>query len=372
MASLAVRQLLFTLVFLLGVGVVAFVALSAIQTVVLPRGTPVALTRAVFLGIRKIFDTLGRRAASYEERDRSMALYAPVALLTLPLAWLTGIMVGFAAMYWALGVRPARQAFVLSGSSLLTLGFAVPPELPDSFLSFFEAGIGLGLLALLITYLPTMYANFSRRELAVAMMEVRAGNPPTGWEMIQRYHLIEWLDRLPQVWVEWERWFVDIEETHTSLPALVFFRSPQPHHSWVTAAGAVLDGASLVASTVDRPRDPEAELCIRAGYVSLRRIAKVFRIPFDPDPRPDDPICIARGEFDEVCAVMVAAGVPLREDLDQAWRDFVGWRVNYDAVLLGLASLTLAPYAPWSSDRSPLPVVTEPRQRRWVRRTTAR
>jgi hypothetical protein len=44
--------------------------------------------------------------------------------------------------------------------------------------------------------------------------------------------------------------------------------------------------------------------------------------------------------------------VPLKADLDQAWRDFAGWRVNYDRVLLSLAALTVAPYAPWSSDRS--------------------
>jgi hypothetical protein len=45
-------------------------------------------------------------------------------------------------------------------------------------------------------------------------------------------------------------------------------------------------------------------------------------------------------------------GVPLKADLEQAWRDFAGWRVNYDRVLLPLAALTMAPYAPWSSDRS--------------------
>jgi hypothetical protein len=42
-------------------------------------------------------------------------------------------------------------------------------------------------------------------------------------------------------------------------------------------------------------------------------------------------------------------------DRDAAWRDFAGWRVNYDTVLLALAAMTMAPYAPWSSDRSLLP-----------------
>jgi hypothetical protein len=31
--------------------------------------------------------------------------------------------------------------------------------------------------------------------------------------------------------------------------------------------------------------------------------------------------------------------------------DFAGWRANYDDVLVSLATLVGAPYAPWSSDR---------------------
>ena len=49
---------------------------------------------------------------------------------------------------------------------------------------------------------------------------------------------------------------------------------------------------------------------------------------------------------------MAAAGVPLVADRDQAWRDFAGWRVNYDKPLVALAGLVMAPYAVWSSDRS--------------------
>ncbi len=46
------------------------------------------------------------------------------------------------------------------------------------------------------------------------------------------------------------------------------------------------------------------------------------------------------------------AGLPVVANREQAWLDFKGWRVNYDEVLLMLARMTMAPYAPWSSDRS--------------------
>ncbi|MBI1880640.1 MAG: hypothetical protein HYR94_20890, partial [Chloroflexi bacterium] len=61
---------------------------------------------------------------------------------------------------------------------------------------------------------------------------------------------------------------------------------------------------------------------------------------------------ISRDEFDAAYDQLTQQGVPLKSDRDEAWRNFVGWRVNYDAVLLALAGLTMAPYAPWSSDRS--------------------
>jgi hypothetical protein len=133
---------------------------------------------------------------------------------------------------------------------------------------------------------------------------------------------------------------------------LAFFRSQQPSQSWVTASGAVLDAAALQLSTVDVERDVDAQLMIRAGYIALRRICAFFDLPFPEDPKPDDPISVSRSEYDEACARLAAAGLPLRADRDAAWRDFAGWRVNYDVPLTALAALTMAPYAAWSSDRS--------------------
>jgi hypothetical protein len=171
--------------------------------------------------------------------------------------------------------------------------------------------------------------------------------------MITLFHTIEWLDKLDDQWAVWETWFTDIEETHTSLGALAFYRSPQPGRSWVTAAGAVLDAASFASSALDRPRSPRAEVTIRSGYLALRRIADLFGIPHNPDPNPDDPISVRREEFDAMCDRLAAQGVPLKPNRNQAWRDFQGWRVNYDSVLIELAALTDAPPAPWSSDRAP-------------------
>ena len=325
---------------------------SAIKTVILPRASASSITRWVFLTMRRLYLVIAPRNLSYERRDRRLATYAPISLTVTLGVWLVLVFVGYTLIFIGVDDLPVREAYTLSGSSLFTLGFAHPSGASATLLVFTEAAIGLFLLALLITYLPAIYSAYSRREVGVTALEVRAGSPPSAREMVWRHWTLERMGELGAVWLEWERWYVDVEESHTSLPSLVFFRSPQPDHSWVTAAGAVLDSAALTLSTVDIPRDVQAEFCLRAGYLCLRRIAGFFKVPFDPDPAPDDPISVSREEWQAAVDELERDGVPLKADQDQAWRDFAGWRVNYDTVLLALANIVGAPPAPWSSDRS--------------------
>jgi hypothetical protein len=340
--------------FITGLVIVGITLSAVTRSYVLPRGEKVGLTTSIFRVVRSLFDLQLRFTHTYAARDRVMALYGPTSLILTPLVLLTLILIGYTCMFWGIGVEPLQQAFWLSGSSLLTLGFAPVDTLGQTILAFSEAMIGLGLVAVLIAYLPAIYSAFSTRENLVALLEVYAGSPPSAFELISRAARIRGLDYLGELWASWEIWFAAVEESHTSLGVLPFFRSPSPDRSWVTAAGTVLDAASLAASTLDIPPDPRANLCIRAGYLALRGIAQFFKIPYDPNPASEDPISIRREEFDAACELLLSRGIPLKNDREQAWRDYAGWRVNYDRVLLALAELTMAPFAVWSSDRPPI------------------
>ncbi len=342
------------LVFLAGLVLIILTLSSAVSTFVLPRAARSQLNRIVFGLLRRVINFLLHFAKTYGRRDTIMAYYAPVGLMLLVPTWYVLISLGYAAIYWAVGVGDVPTIFRLSGLSILTLGFGDPKTLFTTIAVFSEAMIGLILVALLIAYLPTMYSAFSRREQAVNLLEVRAGNPPSAAEMLMRFHRNYGLEKLSDYWRMWEAWFADIEESHTTLPTLVFFRSPRAENSWVTAAGTILDAASLTLSALDIPYEVSAALSIRAGFLALRRIAGYFDIPSPRDPHyPAVSICVERREFDEVLDRLAAEGLPVKTDREKAWQDFAGWRVNYDSALILLCALVMAPEAPWSGDRAP-------------------
>ena len=90
---------------------------------------------------------------------------------------------------------------------------------------------------------------------------------------------------------------------------------------------------------------------IHTGTLSLRRVCDFFGFQYDPDAAPTDPIGITRADFDEVADLFIGVGMPVVTDLDQAWRDFAGWRVNYDVPLRSLATFIDPPVVPWATDR---------------------
>ena len=190
-------------------------------------------------------------------------------------------------MHWAVSDLSLVGALELSGSSVTTLGFVAAPNDRAMALAVLEALIGLGVVALLIAYLPTIYGHFSRREEQVLKFEVRAGSPPTPTQFLTRLHAIGWVDRLGMLWEPWEIWFEELQESHTSQASLALFRSQNWSNSWITTAGAVLDTAAISEAAIDQPSQPEATLMLRSGFLALRDIVAFYGLRIDRRPRAE-------------------------------------------------------------------------------------
>ncbi len=76
----------------------------------------------------------------------------------------------------------------MSGTTFFTLGFGdvTPADPLGRMLAVAEAGIGFAFLASIIGYLPVLYAAFSRREIAISLLDASAGSPPSAAEGLLR------------------------------------------------------------------------------------------------------------------------------------------------------------------------------------------
>ena len=336
-------------VILLVVGLLLiFISLgSAFRTVVLPRAAFDPLTRAIFLGFRTLLLWLSRLSDKYLDREMVLGMHAPLGLLTMALAWAVGIILGFALIFEATGDIDPGRALVLAGSSFTTLGFVAPTSGVHEFLSVCAAILGLGVVALLISYLPTIYGLFSRREVIVADIAIKSGGVAHGPDLVR--HLTRGPDtvRLDDMWVEWGHWFIALGETHTSEPSLNFFRSPNQQRSWVTAATAVLDAALIRNVVIAAPESVRADMTYRAGVEAIVSIAHFFFVR--PDGDEDHVPHVTREQFDAEIDELEQEDVPLVEDLDGAWEEFGRLRAVYEPHIDGLVRLVLPPGAPWTT-----------------------
>ena len=354
---------------LLAVLGVAAVLGSMLRTVVVPRGVPARLARAAFLAVYWLLQLRLRLTgrSDYATRDRVFAVGAPLGPFAQLATWGVLIWLLFAALFWSLTASTIDGPSIshgseLSGSSMLTLGFDSPHGLVRQLAAFAAAAVGLALLALVIAYLPTLYGTFSRREQLITKLTVRAGAPSSGPALLSSTWELGRFEQLEEVWEPWEDWFIDLGESHTSYPQLIFFRSPRANNHWVLASEAVLDGCALLLTACDVPRASRSQLCLHAGLHALRSIADFLSIPHRP-PEPGAEIDLSEEKFNEAFSHLQSIGVPMREDRHAAWVAFRAQRAHYEHLLAVLGRMTDAPRSDWSSWTDDTPRHTPPLKR---------
>ena len=321
-----------------GIAGVGWILTSVIRTVVIPMPQRVWLTTTAFGTSRRVVWFISRRL-SIRRRHYVRGAMAPTVAVSLPLLWSIGVVASYTAIYWGAGVGSVRECVELSGSSLTTLGFVPASGFGPRMLAISEGLIGLGLIALMISFLPTLYGTFSRREVAVGRLTTRAGSPPSPYDFTVRLNTIGRLDKVGERWEEWEDWFVELGETHTSFPALIYFRSAEPSRSWLSAAEMALDTAAVLTAAQLVPSTGQADTMIRSGYLALRSIADFYRIEPERTDWQEISLSIEQRHVNALLDKLETSGIEIAADRDDIWRAFAGWRVNYDRSIVGLRHL---------------------------------
>jgi hypothetical protein len=325
---------------------------SVIKTLMIPRNLNSLIATVVGRAVRFGYGLATARISSLHRREKMLAASAPTSLFTLLVAWILCLYLAFALMLLPFTASSLPRAMRLSGSSLFTLGFATPAGAAPDGIVFAAAISGIGVIALMIGYLPTIYSAFNRRETLVTMLEALAGKPPWGPELLARQQLIGNVSYLPRLYERWTEWAADISESHTTYRTLIYFRSKYPENPWPLALLSVLDAAALQLALCPSSAPSEARPLMRVGYLALRQLATALGVAVNEDPHPDDPLRLTKAEFLEAVQHMDQAGWVFERNPEEAWLHFRGWRVNYEQAAEGIAAhLDVVP-AMWSGPRS--------------------
>ncbi|MEO6701267.1 MAG: hypothetical protein ABI140_07785 [Jatrophihabitantaceae bacterium] len=350
-----------------GAALVIAVWRAAVLTLVVarPARSPILYTGWTTL-VRAPIDLIARRLP-YQARDSLLAPVASVVMVSLVPFWLVLFWIGYGLLFEGLGRLSFRASLREAGSSLFTLGFSAPAGGAPTVLAFVAAGSGPLLIALLISYLPTLYGAFNRRETEVSLLAGRGGTLAWGPEILLRYQWAGLRSELAILYQDWERLMADLAESHSSYPILVQFRSPDSRRSWITSMMAVMDAAAIELARTPSQAPGSSRLVITGGSSALAAISRALGLPVVEDPLPTDPIGVSYAEFEQAWQSLDAIGFPSETDPRTAYRHFQGWRVNWEPQAYRIARLVQAPPLVWTGprdgnlDRLPRPA---PRNRR--------
>ncbi len=340
----------------LGLVLVGAVLWDVFETVVVPRPAPSRFRIARNLTRQgwRLARTVSLRSENGLRREGVLGVFAPALVILLLVVWVTVLVLGYGLLLFALRdeIQPVPvnlgEAVYTAGTSLLTIGFGdfVATGGPARLVLLVAAGTGLGVVALVITYLFSLYGAFQRREVPVVTLDARAGAPPSGVALLETYAQLGMVPELPALFGEWEIWAAEVLDSHVAYPILAYFRSSHDNESWISSLGAVLDASTLVMTAVDGVPRGHAQMFFAMGNHLVEDISNFFHFPMLPDAG------VERSEFDTARERLAAAGYELA-DAEAAWSKFGAKRSMYASRLNLLAEYWVSPPSLWIGDRAP-------------------
>ncbi len=341
-----------------GVLCLLIVLFDAFQTIILPRRATgrFRLTRIFYIATWTPWRFLAKCLRHPRKRETFFSYYGPLSLILLLAVWAGVMVVGFGLIYFSLGspfhdglqAPGFRSDLYVSGTTLFTLGLGdVTPTIPSAReLIILESGTGLGFLAVVMGYFPVLYSAFSRREVSIALLDARAGSPPTAAELMRR-HSFDGADQaLSVLLIEWERWSAELLESHISYPLLCYFRSQHTNQSWLSALTSILDTSALLIAGVRGHEARLAQLTFAMARHAIVDLAQVFSqspIMSAPDRLPPE-------RYDQLYNLLCQSGVRVCRD-DQSMQRLRELRGLYEGYAITMSRHLQMPLPPWFAEQ---------------------
>ena len=344
--------------FCAGIACIFIALFDAFQTVILPRRAigRFRITRIFYILTWWPWAHLANHMQNVRKRETALSYYGPLSLLLLIAVWAGALLLGFGLIMYSfpspfldpLHAHPRFDSYVyLSGTTLFTLGLGdiLPHTGAARFLSVLEAGIGLGFLAMVISYFPVLYAAFSRREVTISLLDARAGSPPTAAELLRRHSFTGGSDALNMLLIEWERWSAELLESHISYQLLCYFRSQHTNQSWLAALTAILDVCALLIAGVQDHTARQAQLTFAMARHTLVDLSQVF----SQAPVADAEDRLPPEQFELLYQRLGESGVRVCRD-DDSMERLIKMRLLYEGYAVALSRYLKMPLPPWVTE----------------------
>ena len=249
-------------------------------------------------------------------RTGFLSAFGPLSLFVLVVLWAVGLIFGFALVHWSIGtaLSATDTAFgtyaYFSGTTFFTLGYGdlVPTGTAGRVLSVAESGLGFVFLAVIVSYLPVLYQAFSRCETTIALLDARAGSPPTAAELAAIGGRTQ-----PDRRRSFSRGVGTLggrasgDSHFLSGPELL--PSQHENQSWVATLTTILDTSALLLAGVDGPDGYQARLT----FAMARHAAVDLALVSQTGPLPPQPDRLTDADFSRLRQTLCEAGVKMRE-----------------------------------------------------------
>ncbi len=175
-----------------------------------------------------------------------LAVFGPMLLIELLFVWALLQITGFGLIWWGLGDIPTIDGFgdawYYSGVIFFTVGFGeiVPTEVIPRSGAILEAFFGVITVALVVGYLPSLYAAYSDRERTLMTLDAGGTDRITPTALVVAWAPDADAKKIDAQFERWEQWAAGILETHSTVPLLAMFRSHDQRQNWVYCAGVVV------------------------------------------------------------------------------------------------------------------------------------
>jgi hypothetical protein len=323
------------------------------ESIILPRRVTrrFRVARLFYRVTWAVWSAFNRWLPSKKVRESHLSYYGPLSLLMLFATWAFALVLAFALLHWGAGsslnamgeIATFRTDLYLSGTTFFTLGLGdvTPRTTLARVITVAEGGTGFGYLAIVISYLPTMYGAFSQRELNISLLDARAGSPPTAGELLRRHSRLRGFDVLSRYLQEWEIWCAQLMESHLSYPVLCYFRSQHDNQSWLAAFAAVLDASALLIAYGAGEAKWQAQLTFAIARHAVSDLCEVLRVrPLAPTADRLPPQDLA-----EVRNLLTECGTPKCSEAGDLKLNEL--RKMYEPQLHGLSRRLLMPLPSW-------------------------